>query len=149
MTTPTSTQIKQFVTQVKASGKINFPVVAHSMNMDWFRDFYPLLEDKNGELYLLLSDALMSIKYELLDKLLISARDGKMRGGRTIEPSYIKAMIQYIDSGVLLGKADFNMDKDEETPPVKDEDTKKLENEMSEEAYKAHIRRLGLDVPQK
>ena len=100
----TNAQLDHFAKQVKELGSIDFASVAEMLNLNWFKDIRPKL-DTDLEFREKMEEVLESMKYELYQKMFKVARDGKGRNGRDPEVSFIKAVIQCIDSGALLGKA--------------------------------------------
>ena len=98
----TQEQLEKFVQQVRAGRSVEFPSVARSVGLNWFKDVKPLLET-NPIFYEALQEVLEEMKYELYQCLLKTGRDGK--SGRPPEIAYIKEVIKFIDSGAILGKS--------------------------------------------
>lgn len=96
-------ELEKFVTQVKLLHTIDFPRVAEQLGLDWHNDLYPRLK-VDMEFRAKLECYLQSLKFMLLDKVLISGIQGKKGYGQDPETSYINAIIKHIDSGSLLGE---------------------------------------------
>lgn len=105
MTTQNSPTINpsDFLAQVKALQTVNLPKVAAMVGLSWFKDLKPML-DTNPEFKTNLEELLEEMKYNALELIQGTGRDGK-KVGRNPEITYLKAIIASIDSGELLGRA--------------------------------------------
>lgn len=99
--------LKRFIGQIRASKSIDFPALALSQGVNWFDDLRPLLKVEPA-FKAAMQEALLEIKYSLLQGILEVAQEGKPRNGVFSEITYVNAIIKLIDSGVVLG-----MDKEE------------------------------------
>lgn len=98
-----SSKLSDFVKQVRAAQTVNLPAVARSLNMDWFREVRPELA-RNPQFLGAMQEVMEEIKYELMQKVLDVGLNGKRRTGKDPEISYVRAIIQFIDSGAPLGQ---------------------------------------------
>lgn len=122
----TKEQLSDFVKQLIISQSLDFPSVARSQGLNWFKDLLPLLTT-NLDFRASIEEALSDFKYALLNGIFQIAHDGKPRTGRVVEISYVKEIIKYIDSGALFGAV-----KEEKEP------------EVDEETIQRHLARLNL-----
>jgi hypothetical protein len=99
-------QLAQFIAQFRSLQSLNFPYIASTLTppANWFHDIKPHLRS-NVAFLSAMQEVLEEIKFTLLQKLLQVGRDGKKYQGPSPEPTHIKAIIQMIDSGALLGIA--------------------------------------------
>lgn len=131
MTKPPKEILEKFLLQVEILSSINFPEIAKSQDLNWFKDIKPCIE-KQEWFRNRLEELLEGIKFGLVNGLLEVARVGKTKFAPSPEVSYVKAVVEYIDSGVLLG--------------VKPKDVQNAERvERSPEEEAAHRKRLGLE----
>lgn len=142
---PTKELLDQFVSQVTILESVDFPQIAFTMGLNWFKDLKPLLKT-DTEFLQGMQEALETIKYKLYSKLLQVGIEGKGRRGATPEISYIKAIVQCIDSGMLLGQAGSE-DTDQGFTGDHNEHLKRLGiHEEKREPKTGEIRLFGRDV---
>lgn len=98
-------QSKQdFIKQLTLLQSINLPQVAKDMGLDWFNELKPEI-DKDCKFKSAIEEYLERCRYEMLQKVFTVGMNGKTAGyGKSPEMSYIKEVIKFIDSGVILGK---------------------------------------------
>lgn len=125
-------KVNEFLNSVLALASIDFPAVARTVGLEW-----PALKSEliSNETYNQAFDnAMEEIRYKLLDKILLTGRDGKKGMGKDPELSYLRAVIQMIDDGLLVRR-----EKAAPTPPA----------EPDPEVVAEHRRRLGLNIEDK
>lgn len=120
-------KLEEFINTVRVQGSIDFPSIARKMQLKWHKDLLPIV-DTDADFRGQLEDVLSEIKYDLLNRLLSTARNGKQPGSNS-DISYVNAMIKHIDSGAVLGGA-------------REEDGGR--RAPTEEEVKAHLKRLNI-----
>ena len=80
-----------------------------------------------------MQEVLDELKYTLLQKLLTTGRDGKNNRGRNPEIVYIKAIIQAIDSGEILGAANVAVREPDMTPEEENRHLSRLNLKQNDE----------------
>ena len=123
-------KVVEFLNSVLALTSIDFPAVAKSVGINWFE-----LKDAfitNAVYMHSFDNAMEELRYKLLDKILLVGRDGKKGMGKDAELSYLKAIIQLIDEGLLVKKAK--------------EEKKDVPVEPDPALVEEHRRRLGLTI---
>lgn len=94
--------LKAFCEAVRRERSINLPGVATNLGYDFFKQIKPEIES-NEKFREQLSKVLEELKYELTQRVLEAALNGRPKNRPAPEISYIKAITQIIDSGTLLG----------------------------------------------
>jgi len=118
--------LQAFCDTLSQSKSINLPMVAATLGLDFFKQIKPEIES-NDEFRESLGRTLEILKYELSQRLLEAALNGRPKNRPAPEISYINAIIKIIDSGTLLG-------------------VKPMEAQMGEDSsgFEEHKKRLGL-----
>ena len=121
----------EFCKNIQSSKCINFPKLARGMGLDYFADIEPMLSQDTDFAHALRS-ALKEIKFDLMDKVLEVAKDGKALNGPTPELSYVNAIIKHIDSDSIISE-------------MKEEEKPQEAQGMTAEQMNEHLKRLGLN----
>lgn len=93
--------LKTFARAVQARLSLDFPEICDELGFSWFQDVRPKLGNTPWFMALM-EESLERLKYKLYSKILDCGMNGKKGGGKDPELSYLRAVINYIDSGSLL-----------------------------------------------
>lgn len=95
---------QKFVDRVRLEKAVDFPRIARDVGLTFSVHLLPKLKVE-GPLRTAVKEALVELKYELLQLSLSVAKVGRKTYGASPDPASIKMIVGLIDSGALLGEA--------------------------------------------